>query len=199
MKERLVLLLKAEGLTNSQFASKLDIQRSNITHIIEGRSKPGFVFMEKLAAEFPNVNIRWFITGQGEMYVTNDKEMKIATVPVQNSNVSPTLFSDTDTNQNINNQPVQIPEQTKDSNTPTSPKAKKTAQKPAPKQKPELKLEPVSENVPQNVGQSSIPSNTSSSMQSNIHEPDPIKNKEQEIECVLIFHSDKTFKYYRPV
>jgi hypothetical protein len=35
--------------------------------VINGFQKPGFGFFEKLAIAFPNLNLSWFLTGEGEM------------------------------------------------------------------------------------------------------------------------------------
>lgn len=68
MKERLALFLEKESLTRNAFASKIGVQRSNVTHILEGRNKPGFDFIEKLLNAFPHVNAEWLICGRGSMY-----------------------------------------------------------------------------------------------------------------------------------
>jgi len=67
MEDRLVRILKHLNLSSAAFADRLGVQRSSISHILSGRNKPGFDFISKLALEFPEINIEWFVTGKGNM------------------------------------------------------------------------------------------------------------------------------------
>jgi plasmid maintenance system antidote protein VapI len=159
--------MNVEGLNNSKFASILGIQRSNITHILDGRNKPSLSFIEKLITKFPRVNVEWLITGNGEMYKQNKiSEQKAA----HKKSDSPTLF------------PV--------------------VTEVVPEQKPAVYIEKETAKIPEiNVvpAQNSEHTDVQNSKQPTPSKPDsPEQTTEQEIECVLIFHSDKTFKYYRP-
>lgn len=64
IQERIQLILKMHALTPSMFADKLGVQRSNISHILSGRSKPSFDFLEKVVVNFPRVNTNWLLTGE---------------------------------------------------------------------------------------------------------------------------------------
>lgn len=64
MISRLERFMNEEGLTNAKLAEILDIQRSGLSHILSGRNKPSYDFIEKLVTNFPNLNIMWLITGQ---------------------------------------------------------------------------------------------------------------------------------------
>ena len=68
MNQRLQQFLSAENLSQSQFADTLDVARASVSHILAGRNKPGFDFIESLARHYPSLNIDWFITGKGKMY-----------------------------------------------------------------------------------------------------------------------------------
>lgn len=70
MNNRLQSFIAAENLTQSQFADNINVARASISHILSGRNKPGFDFVEKLMKAFPNLNIEWLITGKGKMYKT---------------------------------------------------------------------------------------------------------------------------------
>jgi transcriptional regulator with XRE-family HTH domain len=194
MNDRIVRLMKTEGLTNSKFASILGIQRSNVTHILDGRNKPSLSFIEKLIAKFPRINIEWLIIGTGEMYKhTENREQKSR----QKTDDSPTLFPEVNT---IQNTVGEKENQTVSQN--IKHEIKKVATNISPKHESELiseidaQTEKMSEEKifsPQN------PENVQNSKQPTPSEPDSTdKIKEREIECVLIFHSDKTFKYYKP-
>ncbi len=68
MVERIEIILKEFNLSPARFSERLGIQRSGLSHILSGRNKPSFDFFEKLAVEFPEININWLITGSGSMF-----------------------------------------------------------------------------------------------------------------------------------
>ena len=68
MKERLIQLLDLEQLSPSKFADLIGVQRSSISHIISGRNKPSFDFLQKTLKAFPGLNASWLILGEGTMY-----------------------------------------------------------------------------------------------------------------------------------
>lgn len=57
-----------EGLTPSQFADKLGVQRSGVSHLLSGRNKPSFEFINKMLVAYPKINPDWLITGNGKAY-----------------------------------------------------------------------------------------------------------------------------------
>ncbi len=65
--QRIQALLDYYNLTAGSFAQKLGIQKSSVSHLLSGRNKPSYQFLNKLAKAFPQVNLNWFITGTGEM------------------------------------------------------------------------------------------------------------------------------------
>ena len=68
MKERLVQLLDLEQLTPSKFAELIGVQRSSVSHVVSGRNKPSFDFIQKTLKAFPGLNAEWLIMGKGAMY-----------------------------------------------------------------------------------------------------------------------------------
>lgn len=66
--ERLFKLMELERLTAAKLADILEVQPSAISHILSGRNKPSFDFIQKLTTKFPRLNIDWLITGKGNMY-----------------------------------------------------------------------------------------------------------------------------------
>ena len=68
MNERLQHFLKAENISRSQLADSLGVARASITHIISGRNKPGFDFLENISLRYPALNLDWLVTGRGKMY-----------------------------------------------------------------------------------------------------------------------------------
>jgi len=76
MRTRLQQFLQAENMSPSRFADQIGIQRSGVSHILSGRNKPGFDFIEKMLLAYPSLNAEWLITGKGKMY----KEAKAASL-----------------------------------------------------------------------------------------------------------------------
>ena len=68
MNRRLLQFLQAENLTQTQFADMLSVARGGVSHILSGRNKPGYDFLESLLLHFPNLNLDWLLTGKGRMY-----------------------------------------------------------------------------------------------------------------------------------
>ncbi len=74
MNTRLEQFLNAENISQSQFADSIGVARASISHIISGRNKPGFDFIERMMKRYPAMNIEWLISGKGKMYHTNPAE-----------------------------------------------------------------------------------------------------------------------------
>lgn len=70
MNQRLQQFLSAENISQAQLADSLGVARASISHIIAGRNKPGFDFIENMARLYPALNLEWLITGKGKMYKT---------------------------------------------------------------------------------------------------------------------------------
>jgi transcriptional regulator with XRE-family HTH domain len=68
MKERLIQLLDLEQLSPSKFADLIGVQRSSISHVISGRNKPSYDFLQKTLKAFPGLNASWLLLGEGTMY-----------------------------------------------------------------------------------------------------------------------------------
>lgn len=68
MNTRLEQFLAAENITQSQFADTLGVAGSSISHLLGGRNKPSYDFIESLARCYPDLNLEWLITGRGSMY-----------------------------------------------------------------------------------------------------------------------------------
>ncbi|MCR4860366.1 MAG: helix-turn-helix transcriptional regulator [Bacteroidales bacterium] len=68
MNKRLQQFLAAENISQSQFADSIGVARASISHILAGRNKPGFDFLESMSRHYPELNLEWLITGRGKMY-----------------------------------------------------------------------------------------------------------------------------------
>ena len=79
MNSRIKKWMKSQGLKSSEFADKIGVNRSTISHILSGRNKPSIDFFEKLLKAYANVNSNWLITGIG--YMTIKKDIKEVQLP----------------------------------------------------------------------------------------------------------------------
>ena len=68
MVDRIKQIIFQEGLTSGSFADQIGVQRSSMSHIINGRNNPSLDFMVKTLQAFPAINPEWLLTGSGPMY-----------------------------------------------------------------------------------------------------------------------------------
>ncbi len=68
MNRRLLQFLQAENITQTQLADTLSVARGSVSHILAGRNKPGYDFIESLLLHYPQLSLDWLITGKGRMY-----------------------------------------------------------------------------------------------------------------------------------
>lgn len=89
MENRLQQFLAAENLTQAQFADSIGVGRASVSHILAGRNKPGYDFIERMASRYAEINLEWLITGKGKMY-KKDRDV-VAAQPAE-----PSLFQEDD-------------------------------------------------------------------------------------------------------
>ncbi len=68
MNTRLQQFLELENLTPARLADMLGIQRSGLSHILSGRNKPSYDFLNRILMKFPHINADWLMTGRGKAY-----------------------------------------------------------------------------------------------------------------------------------
>lgn len=74
MNRRLQQFLNVENISQSTFADSIGVAKASVSHILAGRNKPGFEFIEGMSRRYPNLNLEWLITGKGRMYKTGESE-----------------------------------------------------------------------------------------------------------------------------
>lgn len=70
MKERIEQIIRAKNLTATEFAMKLGIQPSNVSHLLAGRNNPSLEFVKKLKETFPEYNLDWIVFGKGPVTIS---------------------------------------------------------------------------------------------------------------------------------
>lgn len=91
MREKLLDLMKSEGLKPSQLAELLEINPAGISHILAGRNKPGFDLLQKILRRFPRINPDWLLLDSDKMY-RDSKPEQSAPAAVSESSISDGLF-----------------------------------------------------------------------------------------------------------
>ena len=61
--DRISHLISEYGLTNADFAKKLGVPASSISHLISKRNKPGLGFIQSLLNEYKDIDANWLLTG----------------------------------------------------------------------------------------------------------------------------------------
>ncbi|WP_299254698.1 helix-turn-helix transcriptional regulator [uncultured Cytophaga sp.] len=81
--ERVLILMKEFELTASEFADKIDVQRSSMSHLVSGRNKPSLDFIQKILNNFSDINPTWLIMGTGPMKQLDLFDIKGDVAPIQ--------------------------------------------------------------------------------------------------------------------
>jgi len=69
---RLKQLLENQNLTQVEFSKKTGVNRSTIANTLTKDNAPGGEFIALVVKAFPNINARWFVTGEGDMWLEED-------------------------------------------------------------------------------------------------------------------------------
>lgn len=73
MKDRIFELMKMVGKNPTDFATTIEISPAVLSSIKSGRTKPTLFLVEKIKSVYPNVNVNWLITGEGEMFMDREQ------------------------------------------------------------------------------------------------------------------------------
>ena len=65
MRERIKEIIEREGMSQSQFADYIGVNRPTLSHILAGRNNPSIEVMMKIHQKFPKINIVWLFDGIG--------------------------------------------------------------------------------------------------------------------------------------
>ena len=67
MKDRIAQIMQEEGLSNVEFADKIGISTSSLSHIFNGRNKPSLEVVMRIHKAYPQINLNWLLYGEGLM------------------------------------------------------------------------------------------------------------------------------------
>lgn len=159
MKDRINQFLTNERLSPAEFADQIGVQRSSVSHVLNGRNNPSASFIQKMIAAFPRLNTRWLLLGEGEM-------------TEQSNRINKDLFAETKEVEPVRSILPEPPAQQKSETLETLPKQT---------------------NEPTSVQSEEPAAYMSKNAVENIWGDGP-----DEIERIVVFYSDKTFKAYKP-
>lgn len=66
--ERLLQIFEYYSLSSTQFADKIGVQRSTLSHLLSNRNKPSLDFLLKIIEHFPELNLYWLADGSQQMF-----------------------------------------------------------------------------------------------------------------------------------
>ena len=92
MEDRIRKFMEYKGITPSELADTIGVQRSNVTHVLKSRNKPSFQFIEKMLQIYPDLNAKWLLLGTGPMVETTVKDRTLfdqLTEPARTQNPLP--------------------------------------------------------------------------------------------------------------
>lgn len=75
--KRLEQILQFYGLSASIFAERVGVQRSSLSHLLSGRNKPSLDFVMKICDEFSEVDLYWFLRGEGQFPKSGNKDVSL--------------------------------------------------------------------------------------------------------------------------
>ncbi|MGI6592216.1 MAG: helix-turn-helix domain-containing protein [Bacteroidales bacterium] len=68
MLDRIIKIMEYYKLTPSEFADTLEIDRSRLSHILNGRNKPSLEVVMKILENFPDISSEWLLFDKGDMF-----------------------------------------------------------------------------------------------------------------------------------
>jgi transcriptional regulator with XRE-family HTH domain len=163
MEDRIRKFMEYKGISPSELADSIGVQRSNVTHVLKSRNKPSFQFIEKMLQVYPELNAKWLLLGTGSMIETTVKNR--------------TLFDQLTETKTVENH-----------------KEDKAETKLLPKESPVSASETNEIIVPPVTP----PPTSTEKVSTDKVIQDQFFSQEKQIERLIVFFKDQTFKVYNP-
>lgn len=71
MTERIQKIMDLENIKPGEFAEQIGINRSAVSHILNGRNKPSLDVVHRILSRYDYISSDWLLFGKGEMYKKN--------------------------------------------------------------------------------------------------------------------------------
>lgn len=75
MKDRILQLMKSEGMTQQEFSKATGIAPASLSSIFNGRTEPTMKHAKAVHRYFPRLSMEWLLFGEGEMFNLTDEEL----------------------------------------------------------------------------------------------------------------------------
>ena len=79
---RLLEILENKNLSASQFAEKIGVQRSSVSHVLSKRNKPSLDFIIKISKTFDDISLDWLINGDNSLKSSETTDEKNSSTPI---------------------------------------------------------------------------------------------------------------------
>jgi transcriptional regulator with XRE-family HTH domain len=196
MKDRILQFLEAEKISPAEFADKIGVQRSSMSHILNGRNYPSASFIQKMLEAYPRLNSRWLLIGAGMMNMETPEASQVSNavgaLPTsdrqagtsQPADINPEFFAGGGTDSLVAGADYHSSPGSDDSFHPQEEDTGSSSKALNPKASP---FSPGSGDA--------LKADTVSNLESPLS---ALLAEEKEPEQVLFFFKDKTFRVYRP-
>ncbi len=94
MKERIAQIMQNENMTAIQFAKKIGINPSSLSHILSGRNNTSLDIIMKIHKSCEGINLNWLLYGEGSMKENKSADSSFSTLDLFDEN---TEFPSNDT------------------------------------------------------------------------------------------------------
>lgn len=85
MKDRIKKIMDNNNLSSAQFADKIGVTRSSLSHVLSGRNNASLDYVLKIIQTFPQINSSWLLTGEG---IPNDTFAENSSTPPTEQDLS---------------------------------------------------------------------------------------------------------------
>ena len=92
---RISQLITKVNISPSALSKDIGIQRSTLSHIVNGRNKPSLDLLQKLKTRYPKLSLDWLIMGMGEMFADNHTVIEQQELPLEEKTLPKTELPST--------------------------------------------------------------------------------------------------------
>lgn len=72
--QRIKLLLQSKKIRQQDLAIALEMSRQNVSSFVNGNSEPTIATLNYLLRTYTDLNARWLLTGDGNMFTENENQ-----------------------------------------------------------------------------------------------------------------------------
>ena len=215
MKDRILRIIEDSGLTTTDFAVRVNVQPSQISHIKTGRNQVTLDIATKILKAYPKISPDWLLFGNGEMYRNQSENTEIQEDKPQKKAYQPEmgdLFANYSDNPTNNSTEIELTSSPENLTTQSSENNIQEKSSPVESSSPIIDSTPKTNSVEPNV---SVPDDEKKSDVSDKAKETPqpsvqiqVEKKNEEsplkeiphtyVKKIVVFYSDKTYEEFIP-